>query len=497
MRFKPKTRLRPYQAQALKRAFQCGGKYGLFLAPRTGKTKVAIDFASALYLSGSNLAVVVCQLTGHPVWEQQLEQHSAAPYTLIRLTGSSRKRVETLRALKLTDTRLTVVLVNYESSWRIEEALFRLLSRAQRPILIYDEGHKLKNRTSKQSRSAHRLVTALDPYRLLLTGTAIANTPLDVFSEYQVIDNSVFGTRWKPFADRYATFYGMYNQRIVYRNLGDLRRRARTRATVLTKEECFPNLKARVYVPKRVELSPKTRKVYDNMADFFIAETDEGEESSASIVLTQMMRLSQIASGFITVDDTGSTTTPSSERMRQIGTEKLDALADYLEELMDEGEKAVVWARFRWEIEAIERLCQKRKWKHWKYYGVSKASAKKERDTYPPAFQNHKGPAVFIAQTATGALSIDLSAATNACFYSFDYSLINWVQDHDRIEGHLTTSSCVYTYLIGKKTVDEAIWASLHAKKRVSTLLDNHSLVDLAKSDAFDIFDSPTTSDVA
>lgn len=471
MRYKPKTKLRDYQAQALQRAFKSGGKYGLFLAPRTGKTKVALDFSSALFLNGrTNLAIVVCQLTGHPVWEQQLEQHSAAPYTLLRLLGSSRERIRTLDTLKLSQTALTVILINYESTWRIEEAIVRLMRRARNPILIYDEGHKLKHRTSRQAKTAHRLVAALDPYRLLLTGTAIANTPLDVFSEYQAIDNSVFGVRWAPFVEKYATFYGMYNQRVVYKNLSDLRRRARTRATVLTKKECFANLPPRITVPVKVEIDKKTRKAYQEMADFFITQTDEGEEASAAIKLTQMMRLSQITSGFVKTD---------SGEMVQLGSDKLDTLAETLEELIDEGEKVVVFARFRWEIEAIEKLCKKRRWVHWKYYGVTKASAKRERDKFPPAFQRHKGPAVFIAQTATGALSIDLSAASNAVFFSFDYNLVNWIQCHDRIEGHLTSESCVYTYLIGRKTIDEEIWAALAAKKRVSTLLENHTLAEL------------------
>lgn len=475
MRYQPKTRPRKYQAQALKRAFQNGGKYGLFLAPRTGKSKVAIDFSSALFLNHkSNLAIIVCQYTGLPVWEEQLAKHSAAPYKFAVLTGSSRKRIEQCRTLKLSDRRLTVVWVNYESTWRIEEALVKLMRRARGPILIYDEGHKLKNRAAKQSRTAHRIIAALDPYRLLLTGTSISNSPLDVFSEYQVIDNSIFGTRWKPFADRYATFSGMYNHQVKYKNLPDLRRRARQRATVLTKEECL-DLPEQEFISVKIPLSAHTRKVYNDMADYFIAE-HEGQTSSVAIVLTQMMRLGQIASGFLKVDN--------EERYIQVGNEKLKTLEDELEELIDAGEKVVVYARFRHEIEAIEKLCKKRRWKNWRYYGESKASKKREVARYPQAFQAHDGPAVFIGQCAMASLSIELGAASTAIFFSFDYSLINFEQCHDRVHSSESKKKVTYLYLLGKDSADEKALSALRRKKKVSTLLNNQPLINLLKLDS-------------
>jgi SNF2 family DNA or RNA helicase len=132
-------------------------------------------------------------------------------------------------------------------------------------------------------------------------------------------------------------------------------------------------------------------------------------------------------------------------------------------------------------------MCNKRRWRSFKYYGESNTKRRREMLAFPARFQALKGPAVFIAQTATGSLSIDLSAASTAVFFSFDYSLINWIQCHDRIEGHLSTRKVSYLYLLGKDTIDEQVWKTLHAKKRVSSLLDNHTLVDLAAGDENDV----------
>lgn len=434
----------------------------MFLEPGTGKTKIAIDFCGALFEQHKATRVlVVCQLTGHRVWTRELRKHCAVDYMLIPLPRGSKEKIRALQFIKPTTTRLTVVLVNYESIWRIEEALVRYNPH----VIIFDEGHKIKDRSSKQSRCAHRLVEALNPYRLLLTGTAIANSPLDVFSEYRAIDSSVFGTRYRPFEQSYAIRYGYGGFKFKYKNLGDLRRRARSKATVLTKEECL-DLPTRSYEHIRVDLSGATRKAYNEMAEWFITYTESGEEVSAAIKLTQLLRLSQITGGFATTEG---------NFIRQLGHDKLDALEDKLEELINANEKVVVFARFTPEVEAIYDLCQKRKWKSWKYHGKGNAQYKREREFYPERFQSHKGPGVFVAQTQTGSLSIELYAAAYGIFYSFDYSLINWTQCHDRIHRGGQTRKVIYYYISADDTLDYEIWNTLHNKKGVASLLNNES----------------------
>src|SRR5688572_14999575 len=146
--------MRGYQARALRRAFACGGRYGLLLEPGTGKTKIAIDFSCALFQQGrAKIVLVICQKTGHPVWRRELKRHASVDYRVITLLGSSRKRVARLKAYRPSQERLTFILINYESVWRIEEAIFKLDPDA----IIADEGHKLKNRTAKVSKAVHRL----------------------------------------------------------------------------------------------------------------------------------------------------------------------------------------------------------------------------------------------------------------------------------------------------------------------------------------------------
>lgn len=456
MKYRPKTLPRPYQLEALKRAFESNGRYGLFLEPRTGKTKVAVDFIGALWQNRKiKRVLVVCQLSGHSVWEDELQKHCAVPYTLKALPRGTAAKKAVLGSVR-RHSDLLIVMVNYESTWRIEKQLMRF----KPDVIIFDEGHKIKNRSTKQARCAHRLVDELDPYRLLLTGTPIANKPLDVFSQYWCIDVSVFGKVWSRFSQRYASFHGFYNKEVKYKNLPDLRRRARSRATVLTKEECL-TLPPISYEPVYVELKKKSADTYRAMANDFIIQLSEEVYASAAIKLTQMLRLSQITGGFVKTELGYN---------QQVGSEKLERLEDLLDDLTNADEKVVVFARFRWEIDCIEEICKRNKWPSFKYYGPVKG----ERMRYPQEFQKSKEACVFIAQTQTGSLSIDLDSAAYCIYYSMDYNLVNWTQSHDRLLAN-QKRPVTYMYLLARKTIDEEVWATLQAKKEVSTLLHNNS----------------------
>ena len=52
------------------------------------------------------------------VWEQEFEKFAAFDYTLTVLSGSGARKADTLR--HMTGTPLQVVVVNYESAWRLE-----------------------------------------------------------------------------------------------------------------------------------------------------------------------------------------------------------------------------------------------------------------------------------------------------------------------------------------------------------------------------------------
>ena len=83
---------------------------------------------------------------------------------------------------------MQVLVVNYESAWRLEAELLKWAP----DLIIADEGHKIKTHNTAASKALH-LLGAKAKYRLLLTGTVITNKPVDVFSQYKLTHPKVYG----------------------------------------------------------------------------------------------------------------------------------------------------------------------------------------------------------------------------------------------------------------------------------------------------------------
>ena len=92
-RFKKK----PYkhQVKALKKLLSTGFGGALLMEPRTGKTKVAIDYLSVLHQAGKvNRVVIVCPVGVMGVWKDELKANCPHRYRLTIWDRDGRKLVE-------------------------------------------------------------------------------------------------------------------------------------------------------------------------------------------------------------------------------------------------------------------------------------------------------------------------------------------------------------------------------------------------------------------
>ncbi len=171
-----------------------------------GKSLVGLAVMGTLSrLALIDRALIVCPLSITGVWEVELEKFANYPYSLTILKGTMQKKKEQLASLPKSD--LQIVVCNYESMWRLEAEF----QRFHPGLIIADEGHRLKDGTSRQSKAMHRLGDKADD-RLLLTGTAITNKELDIYSKYRFAAPQVFGKSFYAFRGRYFYMggYGGY-----------------------------------------------------------------------------------------------------------------------------------------------------------------------------------------------------------------------------------------------------------------------------------------------
>ena len=179
---------------------------------------------------------------------------------------------------------------------------------------------------------------------------------------------------------------------------------------------------------------------------------DDGEMVTAPAVITQLLRLQQVLSGHIKTDEGKIVTFP---------TKRMDAL----QEIMDEHDgKAIIWSRFRYDIQAIVLTLQKKYGEHAAagYFGDT---GDEERNDIVRNFQDPNHPLkYFVGNPSTAGYGLTLTEADLVVYYANDFNLETRIQSEDRAHRIGQKNPVTYVDLICEGTIDEKIVKSLRAK---------------------------------
>ena len=416
-----------------------------------GKTYITIAIIGILYQFGLvNRCLIVAPLSLLGVWEEEFQKFADFPFNITILKGTGAKKKELLSGIPKDG--LQIVVVNYESAWRLEKELLSFKA----DIICADEGHKIKEARTQQSKALHNLADHIR-FRCLLTGTLITNKEIDVFSQYRFVNMSIFGTSFYTFRNRYFDMTGYGNHIPVFRKsmTTDFLQRLHSVAFRVTKAECLdlPEITEEV---RKVELEAKALRIYKELEKQSYTELADGEVSAPNI-LTKLLRLSQVSGGHVT-DDDGNTSV--------VSTAKLDMLEDIIDSSMAEGKKLVVMARFSAEIDDIQRLLEKKKIG----YSVIRGGVK-DRDDQVRRFQNDDDCMVFVGNIAAAGLGLTLTAASTMVFFSLSYNMSDFEQAKARIHRVSQKENCLYIYLVSKGTVDSKVLRALRNKVNLAKLM--------------------------
>ena len=422
-----------------------------------GKTAVAIAAAGYRFQRGEvRRVLVVAPASVVPVWPVEFNLHADFPHDVRPLEGSTQKRSEVLKKWAPDPAVLQAVVINYEATWRMDEAL-----AAWRPdMIICDESQRIKTPGARQSKAMARLGT-IARYRMILTGTPVSQGPLDFYSQYRFLDRNIFGTSYYAFRARYALMGGYENRQVIgYQNLDDLVQKAHSVAFRCRKEDCL-DLPEQIDQVLFCDLEREAQRIYDQLVKESVAELSEENIVMAPNVLSRLLRLSQVTGGFLRVD----------EQTSLVSRAKMGLLEETLDDLLDAGKKVVVFARFIPELMAITKLLISKGISHSLIYGETPMD---NRGRMVEDFQTNPDVKVFVAQIQTAGLGITLHAADTAIFYSLDYSYANYDQCRARIHRIGQKNNCTYIHLVARNTVDEKVLSALAQKRDLADqVVDN------------------------
>lgn len=440
--------------------------FGLLFEMGCGKTLTAIAIAGAGYQMGKiERLLIVAPTSVVAVWPKELQEYAKFKYTCKTLLGEKKQRIKQIDdLLKFPFKALKVAVINYESTWRPE--ILEKLKEFDADMVIADESQRIKTYDAAQSKAMHELGDQAR-YKLILSGTPVQTAAIDIWSQYRFLDKTVFGDNFFKFRGRYAIMGGYGNKKIVgYKDLEGLIKKEHSIAFRVTKDEAL-DLPEQTFETRKIQFSQKEKNLYERIKKDSYAELDGGDHITATTVLTRLLRLQQLAGGFLVQDD--------AQKPQLVSRAKLDALADIIEDyVIGSGKKLVIFARFIAEVKAIMELAGKVLPKELKQVAIYGDIKKEDRGGIVKQFQEDPNTVLFIGQIDTAGTGITLTAADTCVYYSKNFNYATYSQSLSRIHRIGQRNCCTYIDLEIEGTIDELISKALSRKEDMAkTVVDN------------------------
>jgi len=465
--YKFKTEPYAHQRQAWKESW--GRDYfALFMEMGTGKSKVAIDTIGALYEAGEiDTALILAPKGVYDNWVQgEIPTHlpERIKRKVLRWQPTvSKKFLRELKDFAIPKLRepgyLHLFVMNIEafSTGKGAETALDFLKLNPKSIMIVDESTTIKNRQAQRTKNIIKC-GRVAKYRRILTGSPITKSPMDLFSQCDFLAEKCLGfNSFFAYQNRYAVVQKRtmgarsFNEIVGYRRLDELTAKLNVFSNRVLKEDCL-DLPDKIYQSWNVPLTTEQKHAYDQMRKLALAQLENGELATTQSVLTQVMRLQQIACGHLRTDD---------GELQELKNNRLSNLMEIVEEVQG---KAIIWATWSHDLEAIADALSRRFGPEAAatYYG---ATPQDERQRIVNDFQNPEHPLrFFVGQPKTGGYGITLTEANTMIYFSNSYDLEIRLQSEDRAHRIGQKKPVTYIDMLSPGTIDEKIIKALRGK---------------------------------
>lgn len=460
--------------------------YGLLMEMGTGKTKPTLDTAAWLWARDEIDLLIVAAPNGvHSNWTRREAKKHLPEWTNYRaaawsstMRAAEKKAVEDVLAPTSKFKGLRVLCLNLEAfgvptrSYNAKAGeLMKFCYTHFRCMLVVDESSNIKTPGAERTKRLLRLAPHME-YRRILTGTAMTNSPLDVYSQFRFLDKRILGfDNFYSFKNYYAEWDSAvtrggqrYPILTGYRNLDELTERIHKYSFRVLKRDCL-DLPEKVYSRRDLKMAPEQAAVYKRIEKEKLVLQGE-EDTFLSTVLERLVRKQQVLGGFYPAEREDVPAQPIFDDPKR--NPKVRELLGIIEEVGDA--KMIIFARFRPELEMLHTLLGDRS---VLYYGSTGAE---EREKAIDRFQESPEIRFFLGSRAA-MYGITLTAAEYVIFFSNSYRLDDRLQGEDRAHRAGLDHSVTYIDLLFPSTDDEKIVSALRRKKNIADIVNRDGTV--------------------
>lgn len=399
-----------------------------FLASRTkalladeqglGKTIQAIE---AINVLNARKVLIVCKASGKFVWQREL-----AKWLKLRL------KIQVLSGRQsVVEADTDVVVVNYDLT--VSETVLKQLIRLRFAVVIFDEAHYLKTRSSRRTKAALLKggIASRGFYKWFLTGTPILNRPVEVYPLLRSVAPEVM--------DPYLTYeaYARHFCGGFYDGFQFVAKGATNTAELnarLVKNFMLRRLKK----DHLKELPDKQYQIID--VEAVDAETKKLIEREFTWSKQDVAYQKDLATGGAEI----------SLLRHEMGRKKVKPAVQHLKDMLDENEKIVVFAYHKDVIAGL--------FAELKDFGVvvfDGSTPADKRGAIVDQFQTDPKTRVFLGQYQAAGDTITLTAASVVVFVESSWVPGEIDQATDRLHRIGQKDAVLVQFLVFGKSLDE------------------------------------------
>ncbi len=448
--------LRPYQLRGLEwLSFLAELRLGACLADDMGLGKTIQLISLLLHernkdaTTRATLLLVPMSLVGN--WQRELSKFGPTLNVLVhhgmdRLTGD---------AFIDEVSRMDVVLSTYGLAHRDRETLQRVPWHR----ITLDEAQNIKNYAAKQAQAV-RALPAL--HRIALTGTPVENRLSELWSIMDFLNPGYLGSP-TDFRRLFAVPIERHREEDRLHRLRQLirpfvLRRLKSDPTIL------PDLPQKNEMTVYCNLTREQASLYEATVNEMMTQIDMTSGiQRRGLILATLVKLKQICNHPVQLLKDGSSMSQRSG--------KCERLTEMLEEVIAEGDKAVVFTQFRKMAELLEgHLRDKLQSPILLFHG---GTSRKNRDEIIKRFQSDKSEeSILILSLKAGGFGLNLTAASHVFHYDRWWNPAVEDQATDRTHRIGQTRQVQVHKFVCIGTLEERIAAMMEKKRQLA-----HSII--------------------
>jgi SWI/SNF-related matrix-associated actin-dependent regulator 1 of chromatin subfamily A len=407
-----------------------------------GKT---IEIIGYINYAHPNNALIIVPKSLILNWKYELERWIVHNYKIIIINSKNTNDI--------INNNNTIFITNYEKAEKIQQIL-NLHRNIIFDLLVLDESHFAKNYKAKRTRAilGYKLdgiwVSGLKEYAkkiILATGTPLINNLGELYTQLRILGSELSKQHPKKFIEKYIkdlpTLQKLLRQECMIR---------REKKDVLELPEKIRQL---ILLPKNI-LSTNTLLENEKV----LAKIKESNAETYDELLKQLYSNPPLFEQI--------------SRLRHlIALDKLPLLFDFIDNILDNDNKIVIFAHHKDIIDSIHQ-----RYENIAVYVDSDVSVE-ERNKRVMLFNNDNNIKIFIGSLRVASFGLNLTSASIVIFAELDWTAAIMHQAEDRCHRIGQENKLTIYIPIVENSIDEFIASKIYQKEYMSMHLLNRKVI--------------------